>query len=160
MPAGCMAPSHCGVWGSVTLVVIRSLTSRENQPGHTKPVTPGGGGPLRLPHLPSSWDGGGSCLALAPQKELGFGLNRDPEAIKFILRTCCQRSNKFICSFRQGVREILLHQVFALVFFSSSPQRVMRVWIFLPLLSVKAVRASMKMFVCLHFYFYWKVIAN
>lgn len=122
MLAGCMAPSHCGVWGSVTLVVIRSLTSQENQPGHTKPVTPGGGGPLPLPHLPSSWDGGGSCLALAPQKELGFGLNRDLEAIKFILRTCCQRSNKFICSFRQGVREILLHQVFALVFFFPLPR--------------------------------------
>lgn len=104
------------VWDTVTRMVIRSLTSLWNQLQHTKPVTPGGGGPRLLPPLPSSW-GGGACLALAPQKELSFGLNRDPEAIKFILRTCCQRANKFICSFRQGLREILLHQVFACVFF-------------------------------------------
>lgn len=109
------------VWDTVTLMVITSLTSLGNQLQHTKPVTPGGGGPRLLPPFPSSW-GGGACLALAPQKELSFGLNRDPEAIKFILRTCCQRSNKFICSFRQGLCEILLHQVFAFVFFSLSPE--------------------------------------
>lgn len=59
--------------------------------------------------------GWGRCLA--PQKELGSGLNRDLKAIKFILRMCCQRSNKFICSFRQCMHEVLLYQVFCFVFF-------------------------------------------
>lgn len=117
---GCLASPHCGVGYCHTDGNQKPhLTGSQLQ--HTKPVTPGGGGPRPLPPLPSSW-GGGACLALAPQKELSFGLNRDPEAIKFILRTRCQRSNKFICSFRQGLREISLHQVFAFVFFFPLPR--------------------------------------
>lgn len=58
---------------------------------------------------------GGRCLA--PQKELGSSLNRNLKAIKFILRMCCQRSNKFLRCRRQCMREILLHQVFGFVFF-------------------------------------------
>lgn len=83
-----MTVCYGSVHGAVIQIGIRKQPHfTGSELNGAKPVTPRGAGstafisPIEFP-----W-GGGRCLA--PQKELGSGLNRDLQAMKFILRTCC-----------------------------------------------------------------------
>lgn len=98
--------------------------------------------------------GWGRCLA--PQKELSSGLNRDLKAIKFILRMCCQRSNKFICSCRQCAHEVLLYQVLFCIF--AFPQRETRVCIFLTNLALGTAVTVSKSRVGFIFWFFFLLL--